>query len=95
MITIVTQKDLIDERKLKIVNPWQLKRDISYCNSLKSDNSKGRKGWSKDKENLSEAAWNPEVYWQVMAIADRCEDPEERDHIRERLIKQFSCFKTR
>ena len=95
MITIITRKDLINERKLRIVDPAQLKRDISYCNSLKAENCRGRKGWSKDKENLSESAWNKEAYWQTVQIADQCLDPEERDRIRDRLLKQFSCFRTR
>ena len=55
----------------------------------------GRKGWSKDKENLSESAWSSQIYWQVMGIADKEKDPVERDKIRERLLKQFSKFKTR
>lgn len=96
MLTILTKKDLIDERKLRIADPATLKKTFAECAQERADNRLGRRGWSKNKENMAVARWDRQIYWQVARVVDKILDPVERDKVRERILRtQFSKFQTR
>lgn len=91
-ISVISRKDLIDERHLKGVSKSQVNFVLSYLDSVRVVNPKG---WSGDKENMLKNVYPADVYWKINEFLNKFKDPVERAKASERILNQFNKFKLR
>ena len=96
MITVLSQKDLIDERKLTAsISQSNLKKTLGECAEFRALNRMGRKGFSQDRDSMAVSRYPADVYWYIDKYTRGIKDPIERDKIRIRILNQLNRFKTR
>lgn len=95
MLTILSKKDLIDERYLKTVDMDECKEIIQYASEQRSYHRENRNGYSPDKNRRETGAIPATIYWnpKFRHIFHNV-DAREGQRLRREFLQKYSKFRT-